>query len=104
MLVTGSLRPIRSPCDDALILTPSPRLPATVAPSERTPMSLPSTVTSEALIVTPELPELTSERELTVEPSAPLAKFKPLVPRKSIVTTGEPANDGAVEPSIATDW
>ncbi len=65
-------------------------------------MSLPWTVTFEAMSVTPALPARTSESDLSVDPSEPPAKRSPLVPWKFTVTTGDPANDGAEEPSMVT--
>src|SRR4051794_27678018 len=56
----------------------------------------------DATRVTPALPAFTSETDRKVDPSAPPANFKPLEPWKSIVTRGDPANDGAEEPSIVT--
>ena len=43
-------------------------------------MSFPSTVTPEAMRVTPAVPALTSASELRVDPSAPCANVNPLVP------------------------
>ena len=52
--------------------------------------------------MTPALPALTSESDLRIDPSEPVANRSPLVPWKFTVTTGEPANDGAVAPSMVT--
>ena len=80
MLDTGLICPIRSPCDEALIRTPSPRLPATVVPLASRPISLPWTVTFEAVSVTPALPAFTSASDSRVDPSEPAANLSPLVP------------------------
>ncbi len=100
--VTGLFWPIRSPWDEALICTPSPRLPAGVNPLASRPMSFPWTVTNGALRVTPAFPALTSESDLRIEPSEPPLNWSPWVPPKSTVTTGAPAKSGAVVPSIET--
>ena len=52
--------------------------------------------------MTPALPAFTSESDLRIDPSAPFVESESLEPRKSTVTTGDPANDGAEEPSIVT--
>src|SRR3954451_9597348 len=53
-------------------------------------------------MVTPALLGFTSETDRKDDPSAPVSNFRPLEPWKSIVTRGDPANDGAEEPSIVT--
>ena len=65
-------------------------------------MSLPWTVIFEAMSVTPALPARTSASDWRLEPSEPLANRSPFEPWKFTVTTGDPANDGAEEPSMVT--